>query len=105
MTSYDGSFAPGSILFFVIKGKPGEAKKKGAKLIDWLAKNSVSYTLAVSLGCVKTLIEHPASMTHAAIPLEEQMKGGIEPGGIRLSIGLEDEKMLMEELSNGLDQI
>lgn len=105
MTSYDGSFAPGSVLFFVLKGKPADAKKKGAKLIDWLAKNSVTYTLAVSLGCVKTLIEHPSSMTHAAIPLEEQMKGGIEPGGIRLSIGLEDEKMLTEELSKGLDQV
>jgi cystathionine beta-lyase/cystathionine gamma-synthase len=75
------------------------------RLIDWLAKNAVSYTLAVSLGCVKTLIEHPSSMTHSAIPLEEQVRAGIEPGGIRLSVGLEDVEMLKEELSRGLEQI
>jgi len=105
MKSYDGSFVPGPLLYFIIKGKPEEAKKKGSKLIDWLAKNSVTYTLAVSLGCVKTLIEHPSSMTHSAIPLEEQVKGGIEPGGIRLSVGLEDVVMLKEELTRGLEQI
>lgn len=105
MKSYDGSFIPGPMIYFVLNGKPEEAKKKGAKLIDWLAKNSVSYTLAVSLGCVKTLIEHPSSMTHSAIPLEEQLKAGLEPGGIRLSVGLEDPLMLKEELSKGLDQI
>jgi cystathionine beta-lyase/cystathionine gamma-synthase len=105
MASYDGSFAPGSVLYFILNGKPQEAKKKGIKLIDWLAKNSISYTLAVSLGCVKTLVEQPSSMTHAAIPLEEQLSAGIEPGGIRLSIGLEDSQMLQEELSRALDQI
>lgn len=105
MKSYDGSFVPGPLLYFILKGKPEEAKKKGSKLIDWLAKNSVTYTLAVSLGCVKTLIEHPSSMTHSAIPLEEQIKGGIEPGGIRLSVGLEDVAMLKEELTRGLEQI
>lgn len=105
MKSYDGSFAPGSILYFILKGKPDEAKKKGIKLIDWLAKKAINYTLAVSLGCIKTLVEQPSSMTHAAIPLEEQLSAGIEPGGIRLSIGLEDPDMLIEELSRGLEQI
>jgi cystathionine beta-lyase/cystathionine gamma-synthase len=105
LRSYDGSFAPGALLNFVLKGKPEEAKKKGTKLIDWLAKNAINYTLAVSLGCVKTLIEHPSSMTHSAIPLEEQLKGGIEPGGIRLSVGLEDKDMLIEELEAGLEKI
>lgn len=105
MRSYDGSFAPGSILNFVLKGSPADAKKKGVKLINWLAKNAITYTLAVSLGCVKTLIEHPSSMTHAAIPLEEQLKAGIEPGGIRLSVGLENFDMLKDELANGLKQI
>ncbi len=105
MRSYDGSFAPGALLHFILKGSPQEAKKKGVKLIDWLAKNSICYTLAVSLGCVKTLIEHPSSMTHSAIPLEEQLTAGIQPGGIRLSIGLEDPKMLKEEMEKGLAQI
>ncbi len=105
MKSYDGSFVPGPMIYFILKGKPEEARKKGNKLIDWLAKNAISYTLAVSLGCVKTLIEHPSSMTHSAIPLEEQIKGGLEPGGIRLSVGLEDVGMLKEELAKGLEQI
>lgn len=105
MKSYDGSFVPGPLIYFILKGKPEDAKKKGIKLIDWLAKNAVTYTLAVSLGCVKTLIEHPSSMTHSAIPLEEQLKAGIQPGGIRISIGLEDVAMLKEELSRALDQI
>lgn len=105
MKSYDGSFAPGGIIYFVLKGSPEEAKAKGVKLIDWLAKNSICYTLAVSLGCIKTLIEHPSSMTHAAIPLEEQIKGGLEPGGIRIAIGLEEPEMLIEDLERAFGQI
>lgn len=105
MRSFGGDFAPGAILLFVLKGAPGEARDKGAKLINWLAKNSLTYTLAVSLGCIKTLIEHPATMTHSAIPPEEQLKAGIEPGGIRVAVGLEEPEALMEELSKGLDQI
>lgn len=105
MRSYDGSFAPGSLLYFVLEGSPQEAKKKGIKLINWLAKNSLCYTLAVSLGCIKTLVEHPSSMSHAAIPLEEQIRGGIEPGGIRVSVGLEEPGMLMEDLEKAFEQI
>jgi len=105
MRSYDGSFAAGSLIYFILKGEHAEARKKGAVLIDWLAKNSICYTLAVSLGCVKTLVEHPSTMTHSAIPLEEQIHTGIEPGGIRLAIGLEDVALLKEELLKGLDLI
>lgn len=105
MRSFNGEFAPGAVFLFVLKGTPNEAKEKGSKLINWLAKNSLTYTLAVSLGCVKTLIEHPSSMTHSAIPPEEQIKAGIEPGGIRIAVGLEEPEALIEELSKGLDQI
>lgn len=105
MRSYDGSFAPGAVLYFVLKGTPEEAKKKGITLINWLAKNSICYTLAVSLGCIKTLIEQPSSMTHAAIPLEEQIRAGIEPGAIRISVGLEEPNMLIEDLETAFKQI
>jgi len=98
MKSYDGSFAPGSLLYFVLDGSPKEAKAKCIKLMDYLANNSRCFSLAVSLGCVKTLIEHPSSMTHAAIPLEEQIDAGIEPGGIRIAVGLEEPDMLIEDL-------
>lgn len=105
MRSYDGSFAPGSLLYFVLDGRPDMAKKTGAKLINWLAANSLCYTLAVSLGCIKTLVEHPSSMTHAAIPLEEQIRGGIEPGGVRISVGLEESDMLIEDLDKAFKQL
>ena len=105
MKGYDGEFIPGPMIYVILDGKPEEAKKRGAKVIDWLAKNSTCYTLAVSLGCVKTLVEHPSSMTHSAIPLEEQIKGGLEPGGIRIAVGLEDPKHLQEDLEKALEQI
>jgi cystathionine beta-lyase/cystathionine gamma-synthase len=105
MRSYDGSFAPGSLLYFVLDGPPEEARKKGAKLINWLAENSLCYTLAVSLGCIKTLIEHPSSMTQAAIPLEEQIEAGIDPGGIRIAVGLEEPAMLIEDLEKAFGQV
>jgi methionine-gamma-lyase len=105
MRTYDGKFAPSSILYFVLKGAPDEAKAKGAKLMDWLAANALSYTLAVSLGHCKTLIEHPSSMTHSAISLEDQAKAGIDPGGVRLACGLEEPAILIEEMERALEQI
>jgi len=105
MKSYDGSFIAGPMIYFALKGSPEVARKNGTRLINWLAKNSICYTLAVSLGCVKTLIEHPSSMTHCAIPLEEQLEAGIDPGGIRVAVGLENKDMLIEEMKTALDKI
>lgn len=105
MKSYDGSFAPGNLLYFVLDGNPMKAKEKGAALINWLAKNSLCYTLAVSLGCIKTLIEHPSSMTHAAIPVEEQLEAGIEPGAVRIAVGLEEPQMLIEDLDKAFAKV
>lgn len=105
MRSYDGSFAPSSLLYFVLKGSPEEAKVKGAKLMNWLAEHALSYTLAVSLGHCKTLIEHPSSMTHSAIACDAQVKAGIDAGGVRLALGLEEPAILIEEMEKGLKQI
>lgn len=102
MRTYDGRFAPSSILYFVLKGTPDEAKKKGARLMDWLAEHALSYTLAVSLGHCKTLIEHPSSMTHSAISPENQLRAGIDPGGVRVACGLEEPAILIEEMEKGL---
>ena len=101
----DGNFAPGSMLYFVIKGKPAAASKSGSVIIDHLAEKSLVITLAVSLGMIKTLIEHPSSMTHAAIPINEQEKFGIDPGGIRLSMGIEDACDIICDLENALKLI
>jgi methionine-gamma-lyase len=56
-------------------------------------------TLAVSLGGVETLIEHPASMTHAGIPQQEREAAGISNGLVRLSVGIEDVDDLIQDLS------
>lgn len=66
--------------------------------------NKVRYfTLAESLGAVESLISLPAKMTHASIPRERRIELGIEDGLIRLSVGLEDVKDLMEDLQQALD--
>jgi cystathionine beta-lyase/cystathionine gamma-synthase len=65
----------------------------------------MAITLAVSLGQVRTLIEHPASMTHAAVPVNEQLKVGIHPGGNRLSLGVEDPRDVIADLADALGRI
>ena len=89
MRDYRGQFAPGSMIYFVVKDA-GDTGKAGERMIDWAAQNAYTLTLAVSLGQIKTLIEAPYSMTHAAMPDNEKRARGLVPGGIRLSIGLED---------------
>ena len=59
-------------------------------------------TLAESLGGVETLIEHPASMTHASMPREEREARGISDGLVRLSVGIEDVEDLVEDLRRAL---
>jgi methionine-gamma-lyase len=59
-------------------------------------------TLAVSLGGVETLIEHPASMTHAGIPRQEREKAGISDGLVRYAVGIEDPDDLIRDLEQAL---
>jgi cystathionine beta-lyase/cystathionine gamma-synthase len=56
------------------------------------------FALAESLGGVESLINHPASMTHASIPREERIKNGLSDSLIRLSVGIEDADDLIEDL-------
>ena len=106
MRDYDGNIAPGSLLYFALKGKtPKIRHDKGELFINHLARNAYTITLAVSLGQIRTLVEHPSSMTHAAIPLKEQLRNGIDPGGIRLSIGLEKVEDIIHDIASALEQI
>lgn len=89
MRDYNGKFAPGSMIYFIIKDEAGTGEP-GARMIDWAAEHAYTLTLAVSLGQIKTLIEAPYSMTHAAMPDGEKRARGLFPGGVRLSVGLED---------------
>ena len=60
------------------------------------------FSLAESLGGVESLINHPASMTHASIPREERIKNGLSDGLIRLSVGIEDADDLIEDLNKAI---
>lgn len=70
-----------------------------------LVNNVEVCTLATSLGGVETIIQHSASMTHAAISPEKRLKAGVTDGLIRLSVGIEDENDLIADLENALSKI
>ncbi len=87
----------GSMISFELKG----GYEAGRRLMD-----SVHLaTLAVSLGGVETLIEHPASMTHAGMSEADRLEGGITAGLVRYSVGIEDVEDLLADLQQALDQI
>jgi cystathionine beta-lyase len=65
-------------------------------------ENVELFSLAESLGGVESLINHPASMTHASIPKEERLKNGLSDSLIRLSVGVEDVEDLIQDLENTL---
>ena len=79
----------------------------GNKLEDAinLVSNTHFFTLAESLGGVESLIWHPASMTHAAIPKAEREKTGVVDSLIRLSVGIEDIDDLIMDLKKALDSL
>jgi methionine-gamma-lyase len=103
MIDFDGNFAPGSMLYFVLNGNtPAESKEKGIRFMDFIANKAYTMTLAVSLGHTRTLIEHPASMTHSVVPPEYLEERGIDAGGIRIAIGLENADDIIFDLEEGL---
>ncbi|RCL77711.1 MAG: O-succinylhomoserine sulfhydrylase, partial [SAR116 cluster bacterium] len=59
-------------------------------------------SISNNLGDAKSLITHPASTTHAKLPLEEMQQLGIGPGTLRLSVGLEHADDLMDDLDQAL---
>ena len=59
--------------------------------------------LAISLGGVESLLGHPVTMTHGAIPFEERQRLGILDNLLRLSVGIEDPEMLREDLEQAFE--
>lgn len=88
---------PGAMMSFGLKG----GFEAGKKLMD----NVHLALLAVSLGGVETLIQHPASMTHAAVSKENKLKAGITDDLVRFSVGIEDVEDIIEDLKQALDRI
>ena len=70
-----------------------------------LLNNLKIFTLGVSLGGVESLIEHPASMTHASVPKAEREKAGILDELVRVSVGCEDLEDLRDDLEQALSRI
>lgn len=88
---------PGAMIAFELHGgvDAGRRLMNAVRLI----------TLAVSLGGVDSLIEHPASMTHRAVPEEEQRRQGITAGLVRLAVGCEDVEDLVADLEQALASV
>jgi methionine-gamma-lyase len=87
----------GSMISFELKGglEAGRAVMDSVKLA----------TLAVSLGGVESLVEHPASMTHAGMAREDRLAAGITDGLVRYSVGIEDVDDLIADLEQAFDAI
>jgi cystathionine gamma-lyase len=77
---------------------------KGADLDETfrIAANFSVFSLAESLGGVESLVNHPATMTHASIPKEERERVGVVDNLLRLSVGVEDIEDLLEDIKNAL---
>jgi len=88
---------PGSMISFELKG----GLKAGKVLMD----NVKVAILAVSLGGVETLIQHPASMTHSKVSADGKAKAGITDGLVRYSVGIEDLKDLLADLEQALEKV
>ena len=84
----------GGVLSFELKG----GMDAGIRLMERVRLA----TLAVSLGNVDTLIEHPASMTHGPVPRADRLKQGITDGLVRLSVGIENLPDILADLDQGL---
>jgi cystathionine gamma-lyase len=89
----DGGF--GAMLSFEVAGDFEKAKQ--------VVQSTELFQLAVSLGAVESLIEQPASMSHASYDAADRKLHGIEDGLIRISVGLEDPDDLIEDLNQALD--
>ena len=76
--------------------------KGGIEAGKTVMNNVKLFTLAVSLGTIDSLIQHPASMTHAKVSRETRMRGGITDGLVRISVGLEDIDDLIDDLASAL---
>lgn len=85
----------GGMISFTLKGDRMEEATR-------MLSSTKLFSLAESLGGVESLLGHPASMTHASIPREERLRNGLADTLIRLSVGLEDARDLVEDLRQAL---
>lgn len=104
LQDYDGRFAPGTMVYFRLREPAPKTGENARKFIDNLGQNAYAITMAVSLGQIRTLVEHPYSMTHGSL-VTEGAPSPVDPCGIRLSLGLEKADDLIHELSEALETV
>ena len=85
----------GGMMSFTLKDDSIEAATK-------VLSSTKIFSLAESLGGVESLINHPASMTHASIPREQRIANGLADGLIRLSVGIEDAEDIISDLAQAI---
>jgi len=90
----------GGMIAFIVDGDDDTALRRAKNVCEGLDV----INLAVSLGGVESLVEHPASMTHAMIPRADRLAGGLPDGLVRISVGLERASDLVEDLRSSLDR-
>ena len=90
----------GGMIAFIVDGDDDTALRRAKNVCEGLSV----INLAVSLGGVESLVEHPASMTHAMIPREDRLAGGLPDGLVRISVGLERASDLVQDLKGSLDR-
>jgi O-acetylhomoserine (thiol)-lyase len=94
---YFGGKGYGSVIAFVVKG----GRDAGQKFAEALQLHSH----VANIGDVRSLVIHPASTTHSQLTEDEQRSAGVEPGLVRLSVGLESVEDILADLQLGFDAI
>jgi len=102
MVDFEGNFAPGSMVYFNIKD---DSEEKCNKLLNFIASESYTLTLAVSLGHIRTLVEKPGDMTHSMIPEEAQAAAKMARSGVRISVGIEHPDDILRDLEMALKKL
>lgn len=97
----EGTLRSGYMIAFLLKGSNEET----VRFVDHLAEKSYCITLAVSLGLTKTLVEVPRLMTHSSYDDKASASGNIPQKLVRLSIGIESDADIINDLQSALDSI
>jgi O-acetylhomoserine (thiol)-lyase len=86
------------LLTFGLKGAAGEGRQRGARFLDALGL----FTRLVNIGDVRSLATHPASTTHRQLSESELKQAGVSEDAVRLSVGIEDSKDILQDLDQAL---
>jgi O-acetylhomoserine (thiol)-lyase len=89
------------LLTFGLKGAAGEGRQRGARFLDALGL----FTRLVNIGDVRSLATHPASTTHRQLSESELKQAGVSEDTVRLSVGIEDSKDILQDLDQALSKV